>query len=189
VAPRREQVLDAAIQVLGTGGSRGLTHRAVDDAARVPTGSTSNYFRTREALISGIVERLEARDHEDWARVGPAAAPSSVTDLARVLAQLVIIATTTDRVRTQARYALFVEAATAEAESEIISSIRRSRHRLTGWCRSILAELGAAEPVRGTRLLVDFMDGMILHQLTGSQTSPATIRRDLAAFLGGLLVR
>ena len=98
-----------------------------------------------------------------------------------------IIATTTDRVRTQARYALFVEAATAEAESEIINSIRRSRHRLAGWCRSILTVLGAAEPVRGTRLLVDFMDGMILHQLTGSKTSPATIRRDLAAFLGGLV--
>jgi hypothetical protein len=110
-----------------------------------------------------------------------------VTDLSRILAQLVIIATTTDRVRTQARYALFVEAATAEAESEIVGSIQRSRHRLAGWCRSILTALGATEPARSTRLLVDYLDGMILHRLTGSKTSPATIRRDLAAFLGGLV--
>jgi DNA-binding transcriptional regulator YbjK len=189
MAPRREQVLDAAIQVLGTGGLRGLTHRAVDEVAGLPAGSTSNYFRSREALISGIVARLEARDHEDWARVIPAAAPSSVSGLSRVLAHLVIIATTTDRVRTQARYALLVEAATADTGSEIVGSIRRSRHRLAGWCRSILTELGATEPRRSTRLLVDFMDGMMLHQLTGSQTSAATIRRDLAAFLGGLVVR
>ena len=187
MAPRREQVLDAAIQVLGTGGSRGLTHRAVDEAAGVPIGSTSNYFRSREALITGIVARLEARDYEDFARVSPAPTPGSVAGLSRILAQLVIIATTTDRVRTQARYALFVEAATAEADSEIVGSIQRSRNQLARWCRSILTDLGATEPARSTRLLVDFMDGMILHQLTGSKTSLATIRRDLAAFLGSLL--
>ncbi len=93
-------------------------------------GSTSNYFRSREALITGIVARLEARDYEDCARVSPAPTPGSVAGLSRILAQLVIIATTTDRVRTQARYALFVEAATAEADSEIVGSIQRSRHQL-----------------------------------------------------------
>ena len=41
----------------GTAGLRALTHNRVDERAALPRGSTSNYFRTREALILGIVER------------------------------------------------------------------------------------------------------------------------------------
>ena len=52
---KRERVLDAAIEVLGTRGLRGLTHRAVDEVAGIPQGSTSNYFRTRESLLEAVV--------------------------------------------------------------------------------------------------------------------------------------
>ena len=47
--------------MLAEEGSRGLTHRAVDDAAGVPKGTTSNYFRSREALIAGLVDRIGER--------------------------------------------------------------------------------------------------------------------------------
>ncbi|HEX5919668.1 MAG TPA: TetR family transcriptional regulator, partial [Nocardioides sp.] len=43
---RRTVLLDAALELVGTQGMRGLTHRAVDAAAGLPAGSTSNYFRT-----------------------------------------------------------------------------------------------------------------------------------------------
>src|SRR6476469_5333345 len=54
-AGRRDAVSAAAVQVLGTGGSRALTHRAVDRAAGVAEGTTSNYFRTRKALVAGVL--------------------------------------------------------------------------------------------------------------------------------------
>ena len=57
---RQEALLDAAIRVLGSGGPRQLTHRAVDAEAGVPVGSTSNYFRTREALVDAVVARFVA---------------------------------------------------------------------------------------------------------------------------------
>ena len=47
---RARQVADAAIAVLADHGGRGLTHRAVDQAAGLAPGTTSNYARTREAL-------------------------------------------------------------------------------------------------------------------------------------------
>ncbi|WP_455132609.1 TetR/AcrR family transcriptional regulator, partial [Microbacterium aurum] len=62
MASKREQVLDAAITVLGERGPRGLTHRAVDERAGLPTGSASNYFRTRDALLTGITDRLKQGD-------------------------------------------------------------------------------------------------------------------------------
>ena len=39
-------------------GGRGLTHRAVDRRAGLPQGSTSNYFPTREALLTAALLRL-----------------------------------------------------------------------------------------------------------------------------------
>ena len=56
---RREILLDAAIQVLGEGGMRALTHRAVDAEAGVATGSTANRFATREALFEAIEREQE----------------------------------------------------------------------------------------------------------------------------------
>lgn len=54
---RRERLRDAAIEVLAESGGRGLTHRAVDMAAEVPSGTTKNYFPSRDALLRTVAER------------------------------------------------------------------------------------------------------------------------------------
>lgn len=62
---RAEIIGDTAIAVLAAEGARGLTHRAVDRAAGLPPGSTSNHARTREALLTCALTRiteLEAAD-------------------------------------------------------------------------------------------------------------------------------
>lgn len=58
---RRRSLADAGLWVLAEEGARGLTHRAVDRAAGAPVGTTSNYFRTREALIAGLADRVGER--------------------------------------------------------------------------------------------------------------------------------
>ena len=61
---RRALIADAAISTLASDGMRGLTHRAVDAQAAEPPGTTSRYFRTREALTDAVVERVRTlRDH------------------------------------------------------------------------------------------------------------------------------
>ncbi|MBG6237999.1 DNA-binding transcriptional regulator YbjK [Mycetocola sp. CAN_C7] len=58
---RRSALADAGIRVLAEEGARGLTHRAVDAAAGTPRGTASNYFATRDALITALVDRIEER--------------------------------------------------------------------------------------------------------------------------------
>lgn len=58
---RRTALTDAAIEVLARDGARGLTYRAVDTEARVPPGTTSNYFRDRDQLLSEAGERVHLR--------------------------------------------------------------------------------------------------------------------------------
>ncbi len=58
---RRRAIADAGIVVLAHEGARGLTDRAIDAEAGLPAGTTSNYFRSREALIVGLSDRIEER--------------------------------------------------------------------------------------------------------------------------------
>jgi AcrR family transcriptional regulator len=64
IAPsaRTRQIGDAAIAVLAEHGARGLTHRAVDQAAGLPPGTTSNYARTRAALLTLALTRIDELD-------------------------------------------------------------------------------------------------------------------------------
>lgn len=61
---RRILVTDTAIGVVATAGLRGLTHRAVDDFAGLPVGSTSNCYGTRNDLVTGIASRIHTRISE-----------------------------------------------------------------------------------------------------------------------------
>ncbi|MFE5730779.1 TetR/AcrR family transcriptional regulator [Streptomyces sp. NPDC056528] len=58
---RRTTLLDAAIEVLADEGARGLTFRAVDARAGVPTGTSSNYFTDRDQLLSQVGDRIFVR--------------------------------------------------------------------------------------------------------------------------------
>src|SRR3954452_14487416 len=54
---RRTQILDVAMDILCDDGVGGLTHRQVDTRAGLPAGTTSNYFRTRQALLEATAAR------------------------------------------------------------------------------------------------------------------------------------
>ncbi|RSS55478.1 TetR/AcrR family transcriptional regulator [Streptomyces sp. WAC01280] len=58
---RRTALLDAAIEVLADEGARGLTFRAVDARAGVPTGTSSNYFSDRDQVLSEVADRIFVR--------------------------------------------------------------------------------------------------------------------------------
>jgi len=109
-AIRRAALLDAAIQVLARGGTKGLTHRAVDLEAGEPPGTTSRYFRTREALLSAVVTHATAIQlHQlDTAASGPAAAPT-VEQVVEILTGAVQAAVSTDQARHLAMAELFLE--------------------------------------------------------------------------------
>ncbi|MGW6205583.1 TetR/AcrR family transcriptional regulator [Streptomyces sp. NPDC055089] len=59
---RAALITDAALALLTERGMRGLTHRAVDERAGLPQGSTSNYARTRQSLLEATVRRLAERE-------------------------------------------------------------------------------------------------------------------------------
>ncbi|MFD1536547.1 TetR/AcrR family transcriptional regulator [Nonomuraea guangzhouensis] len=76
---RSEVVADAAITLLAERGMRGLTHRAVDEAADLPPGSTSNLARTRAALLELTLSRLTDLEEQALASVYRFQGPTAPT--------------------------------------------------------------------------------------------------------------
>ncbi|WP_159942771.1 MULTISPECIES: TetR/AcrR family transcriptional regulator [unclassified Nocardiopsis] len=158
----RTRALDAALSLLGTQGLHALTHGRVDAAAGLPRGSASNHFRTRAALVRGVVERLEERDREVWAGLYDASL-GDVEHLTDAAIGFVTAATTTERVLTVARYTLAMEGA---HDPEVRASLARGSELIHGWASRVLADLGAADPDAAARTLVAYADGLILRGIT-----------------------
>lgn len=58
---RRRELCDAAIELIADSGIRALTHRAVDKQIGLAEGTTSGYFRTRDALLRAVFDRVADR--------------------------------------------------------------------------------------------------------------------------------
>ena len=159
MSDRETKILDAAIQVLGTRGTRHLTHRAVDEQAGLPLGSTSNRFRTRETLLARVLRRILEQEIATWRRV---AVPVGADGFAQAVGHLVRDLSGDGRVLTLARYAIFVEAAT---QPSLQRQIAEAQQRLTDWAAPLIAALGSTDPVRHLRLLLSLVDGMLTSQL------------------------
>lgn len=162
MARRREQVLDAGLQVLGSEGARRLTYQAVDAAAGVPSGTTSNYFRNRVALIDGIVDHLQTLERRDWESFAAEAAPADVGELADAVTEFLRYATGPERARTAARFALYLE---SMARPELRPTLTRGREAVIDWGAERLRRFGSPEPRRHCEILFDYMDGVVFHQL------------------------
>ena len=165
-ATTRERALEAAVELLGSQGVRALSHARVDDRAGLPAGSTSNWFRTRRALLAGVVDWMAERERADF---DPAAMPtiSGVDELVQGLCAMTELQTGPFAARTRARYALFLELAD---DPELGEPMRRQRVEFERWTEHIVTSVGIPDPVPATRALMALGDGLLLHRLTVDPT-------------------
>jgi DNA-binding transcriptional regulator YbjK len=174
-AKRRTEIADAALAVLGTEGSRGLTHRAVDEAAGRPPGSTSNYFRTREALLEAAARRhleLDMPPAELLEALTEDKTPLSREQLqALILAALEPVLAESTRGRLIARYELTLESTRRPELHEVMDELRRTVAELIAIA---LRRSDCKDPELHARHLVAVLDGIAVDQVSG--TSPTLDR-------------
>ena len=195
---RIQQVADAAIEVLADQGARGLTHRAVDRAAGMPTGTTSNYARTRGALLTLALARMAELDAADGAQglsgagVAASEAPTEgigVAELAGGLAGTLYRMTSDEpaRRRVRARFELAFEATRRPELRAVYDDMGRGFRTQAA---ALLSAAGAADPEASAWTLVAWMEGVLFYALAGAgNTSPpsaATLQDQLTRLLTGL---
>jgi len=162
MADRREQLLDAAISLLGDRGVRAVTHRAVDAEAGLPVGSTSNHFRTRDALFDGIVERFSARERANWELLAGRLSPTTPAELAQAASAFAVDATRAHRTLTLARYTLLIESARLPSLRQQMGS---TGARVNAWFATWLRVVGSTDVERDANLIMNYWTGLVLHEL------------------------
>jgi DNA-binding transcriptional regulator YbjK len=165
IADRRGAVAQAAVEVLELAGGRGLTHRAVDRRAGLVEGSTSNYFPTREALLTAALERLVELERptvealEQLAPGGPYE-PGRAAEL--VAAHLQEWLAPARMGLTVARYELVLEARRRPEFQLALNEVRR-QYRLLA--EQLLPAAGCRDPRGHAPQLLTLLDGLMVNQL------------------------
>lgn len=181
---RRNALADAGIAVLAREGSRGLTHRAIDEEAGVPVGTASNYFRSREALIAGLFERIGARlapTPEDLAARAPQTpSPGLFGDYIRDIVRRLLA----ERDVTLALFELRLESARRPELAAVVAPWMRG-----GFDADVAFNEAVGLP-GGRREIALFhyaIDGLLLDRLTSPIDSEAPVDDVVDALVAGIL--
>ena len=175
---RKTLIADAAIALLASAGARGLTHRAVDQQAGLPTGSTSFYCRSRLELLTLALTRHGELDMADLAADGRALAarwraaaagtdPTTVSALPGFIDSLAQRIATwlspAGRDRLVARFELFL---IASHEPELAPVVQAQRQRFRDAAVGALTAMGVADAVHLAPALLMTVDGLLLAHVT-----------------------
>ncbi|WP_062435397.1 TetR/AcrR family transcriptional regulator [Herbidospora daliensis] len=177
---------DAAIEILCDLGMRGLTHRAVDAAAGLPPGSTSNLARSRAALLELALARLTELEDAHFGELLTRPLPA---DRRAAMAELLAVSThkmiEVDRRRSVARYELALEATRRPELRAVYDDIGR-RYRDQGV--AMFTEAGTADPARQGRQLVAFTEGLLFDAVVGAGGVPTLddLRAAFAEYLSAV---
>jgi AcrR family transcriptional regulator len=156
---------------------RALTHARVDAEAGLPAGSASNWFRTRAALVAGLVDWIaeaELADLTESTRPADSADPAEagaahldVEGFVSALTAMIERQTERNALRTRARLTLFLD-----ASPEVQGPLHAQRRTFARWMRERAEELGMPDPDAAARTLLACGNGLVMHRLTVDPDAP-----------------
>jgi len=162
---RGARLLDEARKLIADGGLAAVTHRSVEKAARVPHGSVTYWFGSRDGLVFALVDRMVAECEDQVAAIAAQqAAGGDLDSVARGIADWM------DGHRELHLARLELELAAARDP--------RLRERMTdaarvfwGMCVPLAAAAGSEDPERDGRAMAAMVDGLLIDRLAhGGQT-------------------
>lgn len=189
-ARRIDVIGDSTLAVLAAHGARGLTHRAVDDHAGLPAGSTSYYARTRAALLRLALDRASRSESAILGVDADFVLPDDADALAGLLAERLHRLLTSDPSRLLARFELAMEATRWDDLRAAYDAEGARFHRLLV---RALRRVGSRSPARHSRALLAWSEGVLFRGVAGFGAGRPPTRRELrstareliAGMLGG----
>ncbi len=181
---RRNQILDAAIDILCDDGVEGLKHRQVDSRADLPAGTTSNYFRTRQALLEATAARTVDLH---WQRVGmlQSAVGPMTRDALKALMIRMLEPDELSRRWTLARFELFMESTRREELRPLMNELQAAAVKSA----TLIFEAAGFTPApERMDELSRVLNGVVFSNLTiapepGTHDAAGLVDRLLSAFL------
>ncbi|WP_149205385.1 TetR/AcrR family transcriptional regulator [Actinotalea subterranea] len=175
---KREQILDAAVRVFGTGGSVGVTHRAVAEAAKVPLGSTTYYFTDRDDLLLQTMGHARAAETERLTAIVDAVEGELDVDRSvALLTEMFFDKTTADPLYDLALFEMFMEATRTDA----LRPVTRAWSTMIGdLVDKVLPPSDPAIPRdQVTQIVACLVDGLMLEAVSNGELDVADLAERL----------
>lgn len=191
---RRDLICEAALDLAAEGGNHALTHQAIDARLGLARGSTSYYYRTREALVSAAITRLTHRSREYFDDAVQVAPPLTIESAGSLIADQLETLLLDRRRDVLARYALIFDAAGDGELRSGLASCLFSQAEAT----ALMEALGAEAPVAAARDLISLLEGLIFDGVIRSSAVDAysipagwreSMRTAIILWLGALAAR
>lgn len=182
---RRSLLADAGLRVLAECGARGLTHRAVDTEAAVPIGTASNYFRSRDALLGALGERIMERFAPDETVLAELGRREPSRELFIDYLRYIVERTTRRPELTRALIELRLEAARRPGLAAILGATLQRGYRDDVAFHATTGLPGGPFEIA---LLHYALDGLLLDLLTTSIGAGADPDKVVAAFVDRLVL-
>lgn len=144
-----------------------MTHQAVDRLLELPKGSTSYYFRTREALVDATVARIVERSRTSFADAVAEGKPAGV------IAEYVDDLVTRRAVDLRARHALLTDSTLSTAATDTLARCLFSPDA----AQRLMATLGSTGAEDDAQRLIATLEGIAFSYTFGLRRRPRKRRR------------
>ncbi len=161
--PRRREILEATLRVIGESGVNSVTHRAVAQEADVALASTTYYFDSKGALVEEALELMIARSIEYVRRYTTSPARISQGELIDRIVGFVEAHLNDPNAFLMAQYELMLEAGRQEYLRPLAR--RWTIAYIDGFDR-VVRSAGLPQPERATEIITNFVEGALLNHVT-----------------------
>ena len=159
--PRRREILEATLRLIGEGGVKGVTHRAVAQEANVALASTTYYFDSKGVLVEEALELMIARSIEDVRRFTTCASEISRDELIDRITGFADAQVNDPNAFVLAQYELMLESG---REKYLRPLARRWTIAYMDGFERVVCSAGL--PERATEIITNFVEGAVLNQVT-----------------------
>ena len=161
--PRRREILDATLRVIGQSGVNGVTHRAVAQEAGVALASTTYYFDSKDALVEEALEQMIVRSIEDVRRFTACSGRITQEELIERIVGFADAQINDPLAFLTAQYELMLEAGRRE---HLRPLARRWTIAYMDGFNHLVESAGLPEPVATAEMITNFVEGALLNHVT-----------------------
>jgi AcrR family transcriptional regulator len=161
--PRRQDILEATLRVIGESGVNSVTHRAVAEEANVALASTTYYFDSKSALVEEALELMIARSTEYVRRYTACPARISHDELVDRIVGFVDAHANDPNAFLLAQWELMLEAG---REEYLRPLARRWTIAYMDGFERVVRSAGLPEPELATEIITNFVEGALLNHVT-----------------------
>ncbi len=180
---RRQAILDAALRVIAAGGIDIVTHRSVAAAARVPLGSLTYYFGSREDLLREAFRHYLATVREflfALEREMPARSPAHLADYLLEITRREFA----DPAMVRAEYEMILY---ASRDAILAREFAEWEMGIEARLAASLEALGAVRSIDGARTIISVVRGFEIERLARPALASDNLRGRLLTIINALI--